>query len=267
MSGGVHDVAARGFAAAADAYERGRPDYPADAVEVIVRELDLRPGRELLELGAGTGKLTRLLVPSGARIRAIEPVASMRAQLVVRAQGVEVIDATAEAIPLPAASVDAVVAAQAFHWFDADRALAEMHRVLRPGGRVALAWNVRDESVAWVRHLGEWMHSLEPDAPQVSDERWRDAIAACPLFGPWSTATVRHGQWLDRDGVVDRVASISYVAAADPEIREHVLASVRSMLDTDPETAGQELVELPYTTEVMWAERRDEDTIGDPALQ
>ena len=145
MTDSIHVAAATGFEAGADAYERARPTYPPDAVAFIVETLDLRPGRTVLELGAGTGKLTRLLVPSGARILALEPVEAMRAKLVESVPGVELVDGTAEAIRLPNGSVDAVVVAQAFHWFDAIRALSEIHRVLRPGGRVVLAWNRRDE--------------------------------------------------------------------------------------------------------------------------
>ena len=138
----------------------------------IVERLDLRPGRTVLELGAGTGKLTTRLVPTGARIVALEPVPGMRTKLAAAlggAPGVEIVDGTAEAIPLPAGSVDAVVAAQAFHWFDAIRALSEIHRVLRPGGRFVLAWNRRDESVPWVKALGDRIRTLAGDEPQVWD--------------------------------------------------------------------------------------------------
>jgi MOSC domain-containing protein YiiM/SAM-dependent methyltransferase len=259
MTGTIHPAAARGFEGATDAYERGRPDYPADAVRAIVDQLDLRPGRTLLELGAGTGKLTRLLVPTGAHIVAVEPVAGMRAKLasvIGDAGSVEIVDGTAEAIPLPAASVDAVVVAQAFHWFDAIRALSEIHRVLRPGGRLLLAWNRRDESVPWVRGLGELIRTLAAGEPQVWDAAWRASLDRCALFGAWDRADFRHVQRLTRDGVLDRVASVSYVAAAEPAARAELLANVEAMLRDDPGIADLDVIDLPYDTEVLSAERR-----------
>ncbi len=149
----VHEVAERGFGRAAGEYERGRPGYPPGAVDFLVRELGLAPGRTVLDVGAGTGKLTRLLQPSGARVLALEPVAGMREQLVAAVPGVELVGGTAEAIELSDAAVDAVTSATAFHWFDTEPALREFHRVLAPGGRLALLWNARDESVDWVADI------------------------------------------------------------------------------------------------------------------
>src|SRR5712671_3101577 len=129
--------ATRGFAVAADVYERGRPDYPAVAIARIVSRLGLGRGRTVLDLAAGTGKLTRLLVPSGANVLAVEPVREMRTELERRVPGVATLGGTAERIPLNNGYVDAVTVGQAFHWFSPDPALREIHRVLRPGGGVA----------------------------------------------------------------------------------------------------------------------------------
>ena len=256
MTETVHPLAARGFGAAADAYERGRPDYPAEAVASIVDLLDLRPGRVLLELGAGTGKLTRQLVPSGVRILALEPVASMRAVLAAVVPDAKPLDGTAESIPLPGQSVDAVVVAQAFHWFDTIRALSEIHRVLRPGGRVALTWNMRDESVPWVRRLGECIEGATGGEAPNSQHGWRERVDRCGLFEPLETTTFRHVQRLTVDGVLDRVVSISTVAAAAPSVRDGLVAEIRTLLATDPDTAGRTEFDLPYDTDVHWTARR-----------
>ena len=256
MTETVHPLAARGFGAAADAYERGRPDYPAEAVASIVDLLDLRPGRVLLELGAGTGKLTRQLVPSGVRILALEPVASMRAVLAAVVPDAKPLDGTAESIPLPGQSVDAVVVAQAFHWFDTIRALSEIHRVLRPGGRVALTWNMRDESVPWVRRLGECVEGATGGEAPNSQHGWRERVDRCGLFEPLETTTFRHVQRLTVDGVLDRVVSISTVAAAAPSVRDGLVAEIRTLLATDPDTAGRTEFDLPYDTDVHWTARR-----------
>ena len=142
----IHPAAAQGFSASADAYERGRPGYPDEAIAWIVERLRLEPGRNVLDLAAGTGKLTRALVPSGAQVIAVEPIDEMREQLFAALPDVDAFDGTAESIPLPDASVDAVTCAQAFHWFRAAEAVQEIHRVLRPGGSIALIWNIRDLS-------------------------------------------------------------------------------------------------------------------------
>ena len=255
MTDEIHPLA-RGFDGAADAYERGRPGYPPDAVARLVEMLGLRPGRAVLDLGAGTGKMTRLLVPSGARVVAVEPVPGMRAKLAATAPGAEVLDGTAEMLPLANGSVDGVVVAQAFHWFDAVRALSEVHRVLRPGGSLVLAYNLRDESVPWVRRMGELIETTTGGEAPSQHHGWQDGVARCGLFEPLETHEFRHVHRLTMEGVVDRVASISTVAAAEPAARAALLADLRVVLASDADTAGRDEIDLPYTTLLHVASRR-----------
>ena len=175
-AGTIHE-AARGFEHAPKPYEIGRPPYPPEAIERLVAELEIEDGKRVLDLAAGTGKLTRLLVPTGAFVVAVEPVEGMRAALMTSLPQVEAVAGTAEAIPLPNGSVDAVTVGQAFHWFDGDAALAEIHRVLRPGGRLGLIWNVKDESVDWIEKLGGIMEAYRGAArvsssPSPNARRW-----------------------------------------------------------------------------------------------
>jgi SAM-dependent methyltransferase len=252
----VADTAARGFTAGVDAYERSRPDYPAAAVEALVERMGLRPGRTVLDLGAGTGKLTRLLVPSGATIIAVEPLDAMRARLGAAAPTVRSLDGTAEAIPLADASVDAVTCAQAFHWFDAPRAFEELHRVVRGDGLVALLWNVRDERIGWVRAMGDIVEELVGGEPRHQLELWLPEARRTPWFEYLEATETPHVQALSPDGVIDRLRSISVVAAAPAERRGDVEARVAELLRTDPVTAGMDVVRLPYTTRIHWLRRR-----------
>ena len=251
----VHRSALQGFARASEAYELGRPGYPPKAVARLARELRLRPGRVVLDLAAGTGKLTALLVGTGAEVVAVEPVAEMRAVLERELPGVRALAAAAEAIPLDASSVDAVTVGQAFHWFHGDEALAEIHGVLRPGGGLGLVWNVRDTSVSWVARLTEIIEPHRGDAPAYRTGAWREAFERTDLFGRLGHAEMRHVHHLIPDGVVARIASISFIAELPQADREGVLAEVRELLATDPATRGRVEVELPYRTDVYWAKR------------
>ncbi len=255
MRSGVHRAAAVGFDRAADAYEAGRATYPAAAVEAILSFAGAGPGRTLLELGAGTGKLTGALVASGAHVLALEPVAGMRDVLARNVPGAEVLDAVAEAVPVARGSVDAVVAAQAFHWFDAEGAAAEVARVLRPGGAVALVWNRRDERVDWMRELTRILDSRAGDTPRYGTGLWRRGFDANPAFGPLELQTWPHRGAAGRDVVLARVASMSFVAALDSEPREHLLAEIADLLDTHPATRGRDDVAIPYVTELFTTRR------------
>jgi SAM-dependent methyltransferase len=239
----IHPAAATGFARSADAYERGRPGYPDAAVDRLVAAL---PGRRVVDLAAGTGKLTRALVARGCDVVAVEPVAEMRAAIAAPARA---IDGRAEAIGLPDASADAVTVAQAFHWFDVPRALAEIHRVLRPGGILALIWNRRameDEIHARIESL---LAPHRGTVPAHRDERWRAELADDPGFGSLREETFANEQRLDADGLADRVGSISFVAALGEEERSALLEATRAL-------AGGAVVTLRYVVELTLATRR-----------
>jgi MOSC domain-containing protein YiiM/ubiquinone/menaquinone biosynthesis C-methylase UbiE len=252
----IHESAAKGFSAAADAYERGRPTYSTEAIDRLISELRIGPGKRVLDLAAGTGKLTRQLAPAGAEIVAVEPIHEMRAKLIASLPGVEAIPGVAEDIPLPSHSVDAVVVGQAFHWFDGIRAVSEIRRVLRPGGAVGMIWQARDPSLPWVARLNELIDRIDDGHPRYRTEHWREAFEKTALFEPIEEATYGYVQRGDVETIVDRVASISYVASLPDEVRAPYLDEVRDLLRTDPATAGRDIIELPYTAHVYWARVR-----------
>ena len=252
----LHEAAAQGFPGAAASYEAGRPTYPPQAVARLARELHLGTGRAVLDLAAGTGTLTALLVGTGADVVAVEPVAEMRAVLEASLPGVRTLPGTAERIPLAAASVDAVTVGQAFHWFRPGEALPEIHRVLRPGGSLGLVWNERDTSVGWVARLTELMERHRGSVPAYRTGAWREGLERSSLFGPLGHAEAWHVHRLPPEGVVARVASVSFVAALPEGEREAVLMEVRNLLATDPQTRGRDEIELPYRTDAFWTRAR-----------
>jgi SAM-dependent methyltransferase len=252
----VHEVAQQGFGTEAETYERSRPSYPSDAVAWLVDALHIAPGATVVDLAAGTGKLTRLLMPTGADIVAIEPVDGMRHTLRTILRAVPVVGGSAEAIPISAGAVDALTVAQAFHWFDADAAFAEFGRVLRPGGRVGIIWNARDRSIDWVDQLWSIMDRVEKRAPWRDHEHWRDsALGDRPGFGPMHAATFHHAQTLTPDLVVERFRGVSHVAVLPDDERETVLDEVRDVLATHPETRGRTELAIPYRLDAYWCER------------
>ena len=253
----IHDAAAGGFAANAGGYARGRPDYPPALDRWLVDAARLGPGRIALDLGAGTGKFLPRLLATGASVVAIEPVAEMRAVLEAAWPQVDARPGSAARMPLDDASVDAVVCAQAFHWF-ADRAsLTEIARVLRPGGTLALVWNVRDESVPWVRRLTDIVTPHEGDAPRYHKGDWRRVFPA-PGFGSLGESRFPHRQVGPPEQViVDRFLSVSFIAALPVERRDEVERQLRSLIADDPALAGREAIEFPYETVAFVADRVD----------
>jgi len=199
----------------------------------------------VVDLAAGTGKFTQLLVSSGARIVAVEPLEGMRAKLAAHNLGVEVVGGSAEAIPLADASVDLVTIAQAFHWFANERALAEIHRVLRPGGGLALIWNRRDTTQPVQQALGALMEPYRGDVPKHRDTDWRAVFNHIRLFTTLEEWSTPHTQEVDVPGLIDRVLSVSFMATLPPADRADVERQIRDLAGGQPEP-----LTLMYTTDV-----------------
>jgi ubiquinone/menaquinone biosynthesis C-methylase UbiE len=246
----VDPVAAAGFGASADVYERARPSYPEEAVRWIAGNAGLGHGSVVADVGAGTGKLTRLLLSTHATVIAVEPIEAMREVLLDQVPGCVVLGGVAEDLPLEDASIDAITVAQAFHWFDHAKAIPELHRVLRPGGHLVLIWNSRDMTDPLQRSLEALLAPLRESAPYQLGGAWRTPLEESRLFGSPQEAQFRIEQQLTVEGVCERVASTSFIAAMQQAQRDAVLDEVRAL------TAGRdEPFSFPYVTEVYAAPR------------
>jgi SAM-dependent methyltransferase len=235
-------AAAAGFETDANRYARGRPDYPVEVAGWLRDKLHLGPGNSVVDLGAGTGKFTKRLVETGAAVIAVEPAAAMRAKL-IEMQSVRVLDGSANAIPLPDASVDAIVCAQAFHWFATREALAEMHRVLKPQGVLGLIWNAHDNSVPWVKELSDVASVYEGDVPRFRTGRWRDVFPADGFSELHEEQFTNVQTGPVEQVVVDRMLSVSFIATLPQAERDLVADKLRAIV-------GAERVEIsvPYRT-------------------
>lgn len=243
----VSDRAAA-FTHGADVYARVRPSYPPEAVAWLVRE----PSR-VLDLGAGTGLLTRGLVAAGHEVVAVDPAAAMLAELEGEVPGVEALLGTAEDIPLPDASVDAVVVGHAWHWFDEPRAAAEVARVLRPGGTLGLCWNDRDERIDWVLRFGQIVHDGDPLRARVAGRPGTPDLG--PAFGPAESAEFRWHQHLPTAHLRDLAGTRSFLLTLGEDEREALLGRVDDLVVTHPDLTGAE-VAMPYVTVAYRAQRR-----------
>lgn len=248
--------AVRGFDRSASTYERGRPDYPAEGIELLARVLHLGPGQTIVELGSGTGKFTRALRPLRAALIPVEPTRGMREEFARRVPDLPVLDGTAEAIPVPDGFADAVLVAQAFHWFRARAALREIARVLRPGGGLGLVWNMRDERVPWMREFTQILEDYNWGVPRTRQRRWRPALERGGIpFGPLHHRTFHHIQRVRVPGVVARALSVSMIAVQPVAEQRKVARRIRELLASDPMTRGRRLIDIPYRTEVYWCHR------------
>jgi ubiquinone/menaquinone biosynthesis C-methylase UbiE len=228
-------------------YDRARPGYPAEAVEFALEPLRGRPDLTALDVGAGTGKLTRMLCAAGVPTVAVEPAPGMLKVLRHTVSRAQVLAGTAEDLPLPDASVDLVAVGQAFHWFDLDRALPELARVLRPGGRLALFYNSRDTSVAWVRALTD---VVGDHADHSRVHREQDPAVLGP-FVPEAYREFRHQQELDAAGLAELVGSRSYAIRMPAAERAALFERVRRLARTHPQLVGRQHFYLPYLARVQ----------------
>ncbi len=236
-----------GFSQGSDLYERARPGYSQDAVGHLLRTLGIGPASRVVDIAAGTGKLTRALVAAGAAVVASEPSASMRATFAAVLPGTPQVGATAEQLPFADDSFDAITVAQAFHWFDAPVVLGECARVLRPGGGLGLVWNERDESdpvVAELTRISKW----DVHQPYPTGMDFGTLIAASGAFGPVTRTQFRFTQHLDREAFVEQVASRSYIAVLPDNRRRAILDEVAGL-------AGRfdEPIPLPYIADTFCA--------------
>lgn len=251
----IHPVAAQGFHAAAAAYVEGRPDYPVEIEDWLIHDLKLSSGKTALDLAAGTGKFSPRLLATGARVIAVEPVQAMLDELIRRHPAIDARAGSAQHIPLEDSSVDAVVCAQSFHWFSTPEPLQEIRRVLKPGGALGLVWNVRDDTVPWVAALTRVMKPFEGDAPRFHSQKWRDVFPA-PGFTPLAERRFSHlHTGPPQKVIIDRVLSVSFMAAVGPDQRAQVTSELRNIIASYPELSQKAEVTFPYETLAFFCAR------------
>jgi ubiquinone/menaquinone biosynthesis C-methylase UbiE len=253
----VDEIAAIGFQRAAGDYERGRPGYPAAAVDRMRQEIGIESGQMVVDLAAGTGKLTRRLVEQlPAQVIAVEPIAGMRAQLERVLPAVTVLDGTAEQIPLPDGAAHAVFVAQAFHWFRVPEAAVEIARVLDAGGALVIVRNQEVASatapavtaaLALVRELVQ--------NPSMRHRVWRDELEQSKVFEPFQEWTVDNAVTQDIETFRHRVSSRSHIGAMDDDRRTQLLDEVQAVLENNGIRPGEPFV-VPTVTRVIWARAR-----------
>jgi len=253
----VHKAAQVGFSTQATAYTQGRPDYPDALSNWLRHTLGIGPDSAVVDLGAGTGKFTRLLVPLTDHLTAVEPVEPMRREFAMSLPGATIVNGTANAMPLADGSTDALICAQAFHWFANEAALAEIHRVLKPGGRLGLIWNVRDESVDWVADITRIITPYEGDTPRFHTGQWRQPFEGRYFASPELTCFTYSHSGPAEMVIMNRFLSVSFIAALPDAEKAHVTAQLRELIQTHPALRDRETIDFPYQTQAYLCRRAE----------
>ncbi len=252
---GVHTSAQQGFSTQAVTYAQGRPNYPRQLTGWLADVLRIDAQSTVIDLGAGTGKFTRLLNALAPTLIAVEPVQAMAAQLARLLPDVRLVNGTAESIPLASACADALVCAQSFNWFSTQAALAEIHRVLKPDGRLGLVWNVRDESVDWVAAITAIITPYEGDTPRFHSGKWREAFTGEYFSAPEMTCFPYNHVGSPQEVIMDRFLSVSFIAALPAAEKAEVTAQLRNLIATHPALKGRDTVAFPYQTQAYVCQR------------
>jgi ubiquinone/menaquinone biosynthesis C-methylase UbiE len=251
---GLNPRVVRGFSLGAEAYERARPEYPATAVQFVARTFDLGPGKIAVDVAAGTGKWTRRLVETGATVIAVEPLPAMRQVFERSVPGIPVMPGTAEATGLPNASVDLVTVAQAFHWFSVPLALQEFRRILRPGGGLAIIWNVRKEASGWRLLSRRLLDEYRPRSyGHFSGKGWKKAFTPDSGFTRLRVWRYANEQILDRATIEDRYRSLSFVSAMPRRRQDEFLRRLGKILDHEAARSHSNEFTIPYDGKVYWS--------------
>jgi len=248
---------AKAFHSVAKIYEAFRPGYPAECAQLLQSELKISENTRVLDLAAGTGKVSRMLLPMCGveQLVAVEPLDGMRAELQRALPNVTALPGTAENIPLPDSSVDVVVVGDAFHWFKPE-ALFEIHRVLKSGGRLCMQWN--DPDVATGAHFMKMLFfkvvgSRKPaGTPTYWDNLWRVPFSQSCLFTPLEMRRIKHTTAMSPEQMVMFVDSLSWIAYLSEEERRLVAEEVRAEIASDPYSAGKQVIDVPYNTDIYW---------------
>jgi len=253
----VHTAAQVGFSTQAGTYTQGRPDYPNEIGTWLRDTLGITSTSTVVDLGAGTGKFTRLLKPLSEHLIAIEPVDAMRQEFSTHLPDTTILPGTAQSMPLADGDADVLVCAQAFHWFAQETALSEIHRVLKPGGRLGLIWNVRDESVDWVAEITRIITPYEGDTPRFHTGDWRRPFDGASFSPPDMTCFPYAHIGNAETVIMNRFLSVSFIAALPAADKAIVTEQLRELISTHPALRGQETIAFPYQTQAYLCRRLD----------